>query len=174
MKVSIHVNSQHLSQMVSQISRTYDFDCKFMEKRCGLSASLYGNSRALLLQTEQTLLSGTCRLHTRRRHTAASLATTQATSTSGQHKSLYKCEPWPKQLTPLRYQTKVYVTLGWIRPHLRPQHQRLQRRRGPLRSQSKHGSFRTSPKKGQTSSICPPPTTGTPTEIWWAQSTLCL
>ena len=42
MKVSIHVNSQHLSQMVSQISRTYDFDRKFMEKRCGLSASLYG------------------------------------------------------------------------------------------------------------------------------------
>ena len=39
MKVSIHVNSQHLSQMVSQISRTYDFDCKFMEKRCGLSLS---------------------------------------------------------------------------------------------------------------------------------------
>jgi len=27
--------------MVSQISRTYDFDRKFMEKRCGLSASLY-------------------------------------------------------------------------------------------------------------------------------------
>ena len=43
MKVSIHVNSQHLSQMVSQISRIYDFDRKFMEKRCGLSASLYGN-----------------------------------------------------------------------------------------------------------------------------------
>ena len=43
MKVSIHVNSQHLSQMVSQISHTYDFDRKFMEKRCGLSASLYGN-----------------------------------------------------------------------------------------------------------------------------------
>ena len=42
MKVSIHINSQHLSQMVSQISRTYDFDRKFMEKRCGLSASLYG------------------------------------------------------------------------------------------------------------------------------------
>ena len=44
MKVSIHINSQHLSQMVSQISRTYDFDRKFMEKRCGLSASLYGKS----------------------------------------------------------------------------------------------------------------------------------
>ena len=28
--------------MVSQISRTYDFDRKFLEKRCGLSASLYG------------------------------------------------------------------------------------------------------------------------------------
>ena len=36
------VNSPHLSQMVLQISRTYDFDRKFMEKRCGLSASLYG------------------------------------------------------------------------------------------------------------------------------------
>ena len=36
------VNSQHLSQMVLQISRTYDFDRKFMEKRCSLSASLYG------------------------------------------------------------------------------------------------------------------------------------
>ena len=41
-KVSIHGHSQHLSQMVSQISRTYDFDRKFLEKRCGLSASLYG------------------------------------------------------------------------------------------------------------------------------------
>ena len=35
----------------------------------------------------------------------------QATSTSDQHKSLYKCEPRPKQLTPSRYQSKVYVTL---------------------------------------------------------------
>ena len=41
--MSIHGNSQHLSQMVSQISRTYDFDRKFLEKRCGLSASLYDN-----------------------------------------------------------------------------------------------------------------------------------
>ena len=28
--------------MVSQISRTYDFDHKFLEKRCGLSAGDYG------------------------------------------------------------------------------------------------------------------------------------
>ena len=28
--------------MVSQISRTYDFDRKFLEKRCGLSAGVYG------------------------------------------------------------------------------------------------------------------------------------
>ena len=42
MKVSIDGNSQHLSQMVSQISHTYDFDRNFLEKRCGLSASLYG------------------------------------------------------------------------------------------------------------------------------------
>ena len=32
MKVSIHGNSQHLSQMVLQISRTYDFDRNFLEK----------------------------------------------------------------------------------------------------------------------------------------------
>ena len=51
------------------------------------------NSRALLPQTERTLLSGSCCVHTRRRHTAASLGTTQATSTSDQHKSLCKCEP---------------------------------------------------------------------------------
>ena len=43
-----HRNSQHLSQMVSQISHADDFDRKFLEKRCGLSASLYGNLRTRL------------------------------------------------------------------------------------------------------------------------------
>ena len=45
--MSIHGNSQHLSQMVSQISRIYDFDHKVLEKRCGLSASLYGKTTKL-------------------------------------------------------------------------------------------------------------------------------
>ena len=35
--------------MVSQISHTYDFDRKFMEKRCSLSVSLYGSSSHCLL-----------------------------------------------------------------------------------------------------------------------------
>ena len=68
------------------------------------------NFWASLPQTEQTLLSGTCCLHTwnpQHQCTAASFATAQATSTSVQHKTLCKCEPWPKQLTPSRYQSKV-------------------------------------------------------------------
>ena len=60
------------------------------------------NSRTTLPQTEQTLLLGSCCLHTgssQHQHTAASLATTQATSTFAKHKTLCQCDPRPKQLT---------------------------------------------------------------------------
>ena len=40
-KISINGNSQHFLHMVLQISRTYDFDRKFLEKRCGLYAGFY-------------------------------------------------------------------------------------------------------------------------------------
>ena len=41
--------------MVLQISRTYDFDRKFLEKRCGLSASLYGMLSSVKLTNAHTV-----------------------------------------------------------------------------------------------------------------------
>ena len=75
------------------------------------------NSRALLPQTERTLLSGSCRLHTRGRHTAASLATTQATSTSDQHKSLCKCE---QTCLALRYYLQILPVETLLRARMKP------------------------------------------------------
>ena len=48
-----------------------------------------------------------------------------------------------------QYQSKVYLTLGWIRPHLQPKHQRLPWRWRSIRSQSKHGSCGTLQQKGR-------------------------
>ena len=41
-KVSIHWNVRHLFEMFPQISCTPDFEQRFLEKRCGLSAGVYG------------------------------------------------------------------------------------------------------------------------------------
>ena len=61
----------------------------------------------------------------------------------------------PDVLLPPRHQSEIHLTLGRIRPRIRPQHQGLQWRRGPIRSQGQHGTCGTPQAERPPTAVCP-------------------